>query len=532
MNSGRYLKCSSVVIYCRVSSQKQVREGNGLDSQEAKCRTWCRSRNLDVLKVFREEGISGGKKDRPALMNMFSFLEEVSKKNTKCIVLVEDLNRWSRETVNHFMLKQTITSLGHSLQSVNMSLDDTDESEFMETVAAGISQLERKKNAKRTKTCMQEHAKMGFWLMNPPTGYKRERINGHIHCVRKEPTASYIQEALEGFANFRFHTQKDVYNYLKMKEIIGYDGKPTKISLHFVKNMLINERYTGCFAYDRWNIPYQKWAIEEIISRKTYDKIQERLNRKKSCVQVRKYNLDDEEFPLRRWVRCNVCGTPLTASKSTSKSGKRHSYYHCHNKACPMRGKGIRQEVIHEDFKKILNMITPNSKTISLIQALIKDKEKTESENWRNIKKLKEQEIKNKKEEKEKCFELLLKNDNPEVMKMCNEKIAKLEIEIKELTREIEDNNVNTQNLEKIGSKVFDFISKPLAVWNIGNHKQRQGVLKLCFSEPISYDRTKKFGTPKLSSIFSMFNNFSGKNHDWRPQRDSNSCCRRERAMS
>lgn len=83
MNSGRYLKYSSVVIYCRVSSQKQVREGNGLDSQEAKCRTWCRSRNLDVLKVFREEGISGGKEDRPALADMFSFLEEVSKKKYK-----------------------------------------------------------------------------------------------------------------------------------------------------------------------------------------------------------------------------------------------------------------------------------------------------------------------------------------------------------------------------------------------------------------------------------------------------------------
>ncbi len=74
-----------------------------------------------------------------------------------------------------------------------------------------------------------------------------------------------------------------------------------------------------------------------------------------------------------------------------------------------------------------MNAITPNPKTISLIQALIKDKEQTESENWRNIKKLKEQEIKNKKEEKEKCVELLLKNDNPEVMKMCNEKIAKLD---------------------------------------------------------------------------------------------------------
>ena len=67
------IKYKDVVIYCRVSSQKQVREGNGLDSQEAKCRTWCKSRNLNVLRVVREEGISGGKKDRPVLMSMFSF---------------------------------------------------------------------------------------------------------------------------------------------------------------------------------------------------------------------------------------------------------------------------------------------------------------------------------------------------------------------------------------------------------------------------------------------------------------------------
>lgn len=101
-------------------------------------------------------------------MRMFSFLEEISKKGVGCIVLVEDLNRWSRETVNHFMLKKTITSLGHSLQSVNMSLDDSEESELMETLSASVSQYERKKNAKRAKSCMLEQAKQGFWIMTPP----------------------------------------------------------------------------------------------------------------------------------------------------------------------------------------------------------------------------------------------------------------------------------------------------------------------------------------------------------------------------
>lgn len=48
------------VIYCRVSSDKQVREGNGLAGQEKRCRDYAHYHNYDVEKVFRDEGISGG----------------------------------------------------------------------------------------------------------------------------------------------------------------------------------------------------------------------------------------------------------------------------------------------------------------------------------------------------------------------------------------------------------------------------------------------------------------------------------------
>ena len=45
----------------------------------------------------------------------------------------------------------------------------------------------------------------------------------------------------------------------------------------------------------------------------------------------------------------------------------------------------------------------------------------------------------------------------------------------------------------------------------------------MCFSEPISYDRDKKFGTPKLSLIFKVFNSFSIENTEWWRGKDSNS---------
>lgn len=511
------IEYKDVVIYCRVSSKKQVREGNGLDSQEAKCRTWCKSKNLNVLKVFREEGISGGKKDRPALMEMFSFLAEISRKKIRSIVLVEDLSRWSRETVNHFELKRVIVELGHMLQSVNMHLEDTEYSEFMETITASVGQLHRKQNAKRAKSCMVEQAKLGYWIMTPPTGYLAKRINGKIYCYRNEPTATYVQNALEGFADGRFLTQKDIYDYLKRCELIGYHGKPINVTLDFVKNMLTNEKYTGYFSYENWNIPYQKWAMDEIISRETYQKIQDKLNGKKNALKPRKYNMNDEDFPLRRWLKCAVCGHDLTGSKARSRSGTRHPYYHCHNKECPKYGKGIRQHDLHEDFTNLLSSFTPPSGIINLANAIIQDKISTESKQQKEDIKSKQKEIKKKQEEKQKCFELLLNSSRePEIANMCKAKITELEQEIKQLSDETDNKeNLLTQSLAKKIEETLEFIKRPALVWKVGNYKQRRAVLNLCFAEPISYDNDKKFGTPKFSSIFSVFNNFSSENTNW-----------------
>lgn len=47
------------VIYLRVSTREQARDGVGLDAQEARCRAACEARGLTVASVYRDEGISG-----------------------------------------------------------------------------------------------------------------------------------------------------------------------------------------------------------------------------------------------------------------------------------------------------------------------------------------------------------------------------------------------------------------------------------------------------------------------------------------
>ena len=48
------------IIYCRVSSDRQVKEGHGNDGQENSCRRFADSRSYQVVKVFKDGEHRGG----------------------------------------------------------------------------------------------------------------------------------------------------------------------------------------------------------------------------------------------------------------------------------------------------------------------------------------------------------------------------------------------------------------------------------------------------------------------------------------
>ena len=57
----------------------------------------------------------------------------------------------------------------------------------------------------------------------------------------------------------------------------------------------------------------------------------------------------------------------------------------------------------------------------------------------------------------------------------------------------------------------LNFIAKPSILWDSGDLKQRQTVLKLAFSSPPVYDRSSGFRTPKTSMIFKVLDQLNGR---------------------
>ena len=106
---------SKAVIYCRVSSSAQVKKGDGLGSQETRCREYARHKGYDVLEVFNDEGASGGMIDRPGMQTMLMFLKRHKKE--EFFVIIDDISRLARGLEAHIQLRTSISDAGGKLVS-------------------------------------------------------------------------------------------------------------------------------------------------------------------------------------------------------------------------------------------------------------------------------------------------------------------------------------------------------------------------------------------------------------------------------
>jgi len=62
--------------YIRVSQERAAKNGYGLGAQEAEIRKHIEYKGWELLEVYREEGVSGYKKDRPALEKLLQAARE------------------------------------------------------------------------------------------------------------------------------------------------------------------------------------------------------------------------------------------------------------------------------------------------------------------------------------------------------------------------------------------------------------------------------------------------------------------------
>ena len=141
------------VIYCRVSSPKQVKEGHGLQSQETRCREYAKHKGYKVIDVFKDEGITGKLLDRPNIQKMLVFLKAHKKENL--VVIIDDISRLARNIETHIKLRSSIAEAGGKLESPSIEFGDDSDSRLVEHLLASVAAHQREKNTEQVRNRMR-----------------------------------------------------------------------------------------------------------------------------------------------------------------------------------------------------------------------------------------------------------------------------------------------------------------------------------------------------------------------------------------
>lgn len=167
-----------LVCYVRVSTERQVEEGFGLEVQERAVRRWARQQGHRVVEVVREEGVSGTLDDRPGLSEVFAVL----KSGEATGVVVPRLDRLARDLIVQESLLAEMWRNGWEVHSATPSeahylSDDPDDPSrtLIRQVLGAVSQYERAMIRLRLASGRKRKAATGGYAFGaPPLGMRAE----------------------------------------------------------------------------------------------------------------------------------------------------------------------------------------------------------------------------------------------------------------------------------------------------------------------------------------------------------------------
>jgi len=297
--------------------------------------------------------------------------------------------------------------------------------------------------------------------------------------------AKYIQEGFELMAT-GIYNQKEVFNKLKAK---GFKSSMTAIASIFRNHLY----YGGVFlkGYKEEEETVVDGIHEPIITKQLYLKVQDVLNNrcKKYHTAHKKIN---EKFPLKGFLTCPVCSTPLTASSSKGRS-KHYTYYHCIS-PCNERYRLEEVDLWFADFLQSISLEKPIQKIlVEMIknQILIQSgKAELGPKHYEKVKNIEDKLVR--------LQDLYIEGN----IEKSEYKIAKERYDI--IHQELKSNEVELKDTKRIVEIYESVLSKLESIeyqYNASNIEDKRKIIGSIFPKKFQFEN-KKVRTADLNPLF------------------------------
>ena len=304
----------NIAAYCRVSTDKSD-QLNSLETQKEFFLEYTKRTGDNLIKLYADEGISGTKiKNRKEFQRMLADAE----KGLFDMVVVKDISRFARNTVDLLQSVRRLKSLGIETQFLTANMTSMGNSEFVLTIFGALAQEESANTSKRIKFGKKMNAEKGR-VPNIVFGYDKT-IGDYFNLSINENEAMAIRQI------FQWYTEEG-YGGSKIANMLNERGIKTKRGNNWSQNsvcrILTNEIYTGKIINGKEEIAdfltgqrkekdESEWLVTirpelRIIEDEVFDKAQDILKGRHDSFKIT-HERQSNKYLFSTLIKCKECG--------------------------------------------------------------------------------------------------------------------------------------------------------------------------------------------------------------------------------
>jgi site-specific DNA recombinase len=338
------------LIYARVSSRDQEREGYSIPAQLKFLREYAQTHDLEVVREFVdvETAKSSGRKQFGEMILFF-------KGNPACrIVLVEKTDRLYRNFRDYILLEDLEVEIHLAKEGLIISKEAKSQTKLVHGIQLVIARNYIENLREEVRKGMREKAEQGIYPSRPPVGYRNNKAERTIEVdPDKAPVAQRLFD-LYATGNYSLQTLR---NAIRTEFGPSYPNG-------YLQRLLRNPFYIGLFL---WEGKTYTGNHPPLVSPEMFDRVQEVLDGRN------RPKLGKHQFAFSGLLHCAYDNCAVTAEIKKSK----YVYYHCTGYRGKCELPYFREEEIANRLGEILkNIHIPDDILEHLENSLLADKDR------------------------------------------------------------------------------------------------------------------------------------------------------------
>ncbi len=328
-----------VLLYGRVSTQRQAEHDLSIPDQLRQLREYCQRNGHEIVQEFRDAGLSATDDNRPGFREMIDFA--IDRSNGVEAVLVLTTSRFFRDAVGSRVYKKTLKRAGVRVVSITQETSDDPMGGFIEGIFELQDQYESEINGFHTLRGMKENARRGgFNGSTPPFGYAVEATVDENGVTRRRlvvnPTeAEMVRLMFDLYVNGLEGERLGIKNLTDPLNRSGYrtrsGGRWSKVK---IGQRLADRTYIGEHHYNQVDgktkrpKPQSEWVlipVPPVVDLELFERAAKLRQQGRPSVK-RPPSVTSSPALLTGLLYCGRCGSRMT--RETAKGGAYH-YYNC-----------------------------------------------------------------------------------------------------------------------------------------------------------------------------------------------------------